>query len=55
MTPLSGDVSPDATTSMPTLGPKLVMGANRVLSYGAKGGWATADAGNQGTKNDERD
>src|SRR2546428_14128322 len=48
-TALSGDVnvfvaSPFATTSIPTLGPKRVIGANRVSSKGFQGGCARARA-----------
>src|SRR2546425_3191646 len=48
-TALSGDVnvfvaSPFATTSIPTLGPKRVIGANRVSSKGFHGGCANARA-----------
>src|SRR2546427_5930391 len=48
-TALSGDVnvfvaSPFATTSIPTLGPKRVIGANRVSSKGFHGGGANARA-----------
>src|SRR2546425_5155582 len=46
-TALSGDVnvfvaSPFATTSIPTLGPKRVIGANRVSSKGFHGGGGNA-------------
>src|SRR5690349_15486512 len=49
VTALSGDVnvfvaSPLATTSIPTLGPKRVIGANRVASKGFQGGCARARA-----------
>src|SRR3989442_4894945 len=48
-TALSGDVnvfvaSPFATTSIPTLGPKRVIGANRVSSKGFHGGCANPKA-----------
>src|SRR5439155_8377281 len=47
VTALSGEVSgfvtsPLVTTSIPTFGPKRVIGANRVLSNGFQGGCATA-------------
>src|SRR3989442_14940588 len=40
--PVTGSFVPLVTSSIPTLGPKLVIGANRVLSYGFHGGCATA-------------
>src|SRR6266850_5856146 len=48
-TALSGDVSvfvasPIATSSIPTFGPKRVIGAKRVSSYGAQGGCGKAGA-----------
>src|SRR5688572_25091154 len=36
----NSSLTPLVTSSIPTLGPKLVMGANRVASYGFQGGWA---------------